>query len=268
LEVESRGREFCYLFDFGLTGKALQHNVCALGIDPTRWQHLILSHGHPDHYGGFREALGLADHRVPIATHPDAFLPRYAVMNDGRIASTYNSTLTQEAIETAGGVAVLSLDALEIGPGVATTGEIARVVPFEATRQELIRYTPGLYQVKDGKWQVDQVWDEQALIVNVRGHGLVVLTGCGHAGVINTVQHAISIAGTERIALVAGGFHLGFPTTPDENVTLTMEALAKFDPAMVMPCHCSGLPALIAARASFGNRFLQYAVGTQITIGS
>jgi 7,8-dihydropterin-6-yl-methyl-4-(beta-D-ribofuranosyl)aminobenzene 5'-phosphate synthase len=148
-----------------------------------------------------------------------------------------------------------------------TTGEIPRNTPFEGPPAELAAHAPGLYQVKDGKWVVDQVWDEQALIVNVRGRGLVVLTGCGHAGVINTVKRAIEITGTERVAMIAGGFHLGFPTTPAANVGLTMSALTEFGPSIVMPSHCSGLAALVAARDAFENSFLQYAVGTRVSIG-
>jgi 7,8-dihydropterin-6-yl-methyl-4-(beta-D-ribofuranosyl)aminobenzene 5'-phosphate synthase len=267
VEVHSGERRFAYLFDFGLTGHALIHNVLALGINPREWRHLILSHGHPDHYGGIYDALKLAEHGVGVATHPDAFLPRYAVMGDGRVASTYNNSLTESSIEAAGGTVVLSRQPLDIGPGVLTTGEIPRKTAFEGPPAELAPHAAGLYQVKNGEWVVDQVWDEQALIVNVRNRGLVVLTGCGHAGVINTVQHAIELTGTERVAMVAGGFHLGFPTTPRENVALTMNALSEFTPSIVMPSHCSGLAALVAAREAFAASFFQYAVGTRIAIG-
>jgi 7,8-dihydropterin-6-yl-methyl-4-(beta-D-ribofuranosyl)aminobenzene 5'-phosphate synthase len=267
VEVDSGERRFAYLFDFGLTGHALMHNVLALGINPREWRHLILSHGHPDHYGGVYDALKLAEHGVGVATHPDAFLPRYAVMGDGRVASTYSNSLTEGAIEAAGGTVVLTREPLDIGPGVVTTGEIPRRTSFEGPPAELAPHAPGLYQVKGGKWEVDQVWDEQALIVNVRNRGLVVLTGCGHAGVINSVQRAIEVTGTERVAMVAGGFHLGFPTTPRENVALTMSALGEFTPSIVMPSHCSGLAALVAARETFQASFFQYAVGTRITIG-
>jgi 7,8-dihydropterin-6-yl-methyl-4-(beta-D-ribofuranosyl)aminobenzene 5'-phosphate synthase len=267
IEAHSGERVFKYLFDFGLTGHALTHNVLALGINPKEWRHLILSHGHPDHYGGLYDALKLAQHGVGVATHPDAFLPRYALMGDGRVAGTYNSSLTEAAIEAAGGTVVLTREPLEIGPGVVTTGEIPRTTSFEGPPLELAPHSPGLYQVKEGSWVIDQVWDEQALVINVRDRGLVILTGCGHAGVINTVRRAIEITGTERVAMVAGGFHLGFPTTPSENVALTMDALSAYGPSIVMPSHCSGLAALIAAKQMFESSFFQYAVGTRISIG-
>lgn len=267
VEVEHGGRQFCYLFDFGLTGFALRHNIAALGVDPTSWLHLVLSHGHPDHYGGIYEALKLAGQHRGIATHPDAFLPRYAVMADGRVASVYNNTLRPEDIEKAGGSLVLSRDPVELGPGVLTTGEIPRVTSFEGPPRELRPQTPGLYQVKDGHWVVDEVLDEQALIINVRNRGLVVLTGCSHSGVVNTVQRAMQLTGVTQLALVAGGFHLGFPTTPRENVDLTMKAFAEMRPGMIMPSHCSGLAALIAARDAFGPAYVQYAVGTRLAIG-
>jgi 7,8-dihydropterin-6-yl-methyl-4-(beta-D-ribofuranosyl)aminobenzene 5'-phosphate synthase len=267
VEVYSGERRFTYLFDFGLTGHALTHNVLALGINPKEWRHLILSHGHPDHYGGVYDALRLAEHGIGVATHPDAFLPRYALMGDGRVASTYNNSLTEQAIEATGGTVVLTREPLDLGPGVVTSGEIPRNTAFEGPPAELPSHAPGLYQVKDGKWVVDQVWDEQALVINVRRRGIVVLTGCGHAGVINTVKRAIEVTGTEQVAMVTGGFHLGFPTTPAENVGLTMTALAKFSPSIVMPSHCSGLAALVAAREIFQTGFFQYAVGTRVSIG-
>ena len=264
--VHSAGRAFEYLFDFGLTPGVLKHNAHALRVDLSRVQQLVLSHGHPDHFGGVAGALELVGRPVPLVTHADAFLPRFAVMGDGRVASFYNQAFNADEVERGGGRFVLSRDAVEIGPGVVTTGEIARTSAFEGPRAGADRWQSGLYQVRDGRWELDEVWDEQAFVVNIKGRGLLILTGCGHAGVVNTINHAMQLTGVQRLAGVMGGFHLGFPTTPAANVGLTMDALANFAPDFVVPSHCSGLDALAAAKARLPQAFTQYAVGTRFHI--
>jgi 7,8-dihydropterin-6-yl-methyl-4-(beta-D-ribofuranosyl)aminobenzene 5'-phosphate synthase len=265
--VQAGQREFQYLFDFGLTPGVLTHNARALNVDLTRVDHLVLSHGHPDHFGGIAAALELIGRPVPLATHADAFLPRYALMGDGRVASFYNQAFSAETVERGGGRLVITKEALELGSGVITTGEIARNSEFEGPRAGSDRWQAGLYQVRDGQWGLDEVWDEQALVINIKNRGLLILTGCGHAGVINTINHAMELTGVHRLAGVMGGFHLGFPTTPSVNISKTMDALAAFEPDFVVPSHCSGLDALSAAKARLPRAFVQYAVGTRFHIG-
>lgn len=258
-------RKTTILFDFGLTGRVLEHNFRALRESPLDIDHVVLSHGHPDHYGGIYSLLGMLDRHVPIASHVDAFLPRYAVMADGRTSPFYNAPFNEEAVEGAGGRLVLSRDPLELGHGILTTGEIPRLTDYEGTPTPATLRAPGLYQVAaDGSRRVDQVTDELALIIDVRDRGLVILTGCAHAGVVNTIMRAQELVGDRPILAVAGGFHLGFPTTPDANIARTMTALRDLDVQLVMPMHCSGLPAHIAASKEFGERYVQPSVGTTL----
>lgn len=257
------------LFDVGLTGKVLAHNLVALDADPSQIDHVVISHGHPDHYGGIHELLGLLDRPVPVATHPDAFLPRYAVMGDGRTAPFYNEAFAPEPLREAGGRVVETRDPLELGWGVFTTGEIPREVEFEGPPTPEDPRSVGLWQVRaDGRWQADQVWDEQALVIDVKDEGLVVLTGCAHAGVVNTIHRALAITGDRPVRAVIGGFHLGFPTTPSENVDKTVEAFRDLDVASIMPMHCSGLAAQSAFFGALSDRYVQPAVGTVLTYGS
>jgi 7,8-dihydropterin-6-yl-methyl-4-(beta-D-ribofuranosyl)aminobenzene 5'-phosphate synthase len=120
--------------------------------------------------------------------------------------------------------------------------------------------------VRDHRVLRDEVRDEHALIVQIRGLGLVVLTGCAHAGVINTIRAAQRITGIDRIALVAGGFHLGFPTTPPENIDKTIQALEMVDPGLLVPMHCTGLIAASEMARRLPSAFAQSSVGTTISL--
>jgi 7,8-dihydropterin-6-yl-methyl-4-(beta-D-ribofuranosyl)aminobenzene 5'-phosphate synthase len=257
------------LFDLGLTGSVLSHNLVALRRDPAAIDHVVISHGHPDHYGGIARFLEMLSRPIPVATHPQAFLPRYALMSDGRASAFYNQAFQQEDLERRGARLVLSKEPLELGWGILTTGEIPRVVDFEGPPKSMSRGDPGLYQVsEDGQYRIDEVWDEQGLIIDVKGEGLVVLTGCAHAGVVNTILRAREICGEKPIRAVLGGFHLGFPTTPTENVEKTVEALRDLDVRVIVPMHCSGLNAHRQFMDVLPTRYVQPAVGTTLMIGS
>ncbi|WP_396449456.1 MBL fold metallo-hydrolase [Actinomadura sp.] len=265
----TRGRHSMrVLFDLGLTGTVLRHNMRSLGVDPASIDHVVVSHGHPDHFGGVHEFLRLAGRRTPIATHPDAELPRYALMADGRASAVYNREFRFETVERSGGIPVLSSDSLDLGWGVRTTGVIPRRTDFEGP-PPFVSGAPGLYQVgPEGDLRRDDVMDEIGLIIDVKNEGLVVLTGCAHAGVINTVNHAKDLVGDRPVRAVMGGFHLGFPTTPAENVSLTADALAELEVQTIMPMHCSGLRAHAHISQTMNANYVQPAVGSVLHFGS
>ena len=267
LVTATRGRHSTtVLFDVGLTGTVLLHNLRALGVPAEEIDHVVISHGHPDHFGGILPLLDVFERTMPVVTHADAFLPRYAVMGDGRVSGYYNQGFTGESLERHGGRPVLSRGALDLGCGVYTTGFIPRLVQFEGPKPAAGEHTPGLYQVgSDGEYGLDEVLDEQGLVIAVKNKGLVVLTGCAHAGVLNTVDRAKAMFEGVPVLAAIGGFHLGFPTTPEANVALTLNGFLERDVRRIVPMHCSGLRTHARFFLDAPDRYLQPAVGTVLT---
>lgn len=251
------------LFDVGLTGSVLLHNIRALGVDASSIDAVVISHGHPDHYGGISALLDTFDRTMPVATHTDAFLPRFAVMGDGRVSQYYNQTFTVSELERRNGRPILNSGALDLGCGIYTTGFIPREVAFEGPKPPSGPHAPRLYQVAaDGNYSLDEVNDEQGLIIDVKDKGLVVLTGCAHAGVLNTIDQARRVCGPRPVLAVLGGFHLGFPTTPSDHVALTLTGMLERDVRTIVPMHCSGLPTHARFSVEAPDRYRQPSVGT------
>lgn len=266
VEVELHGYTFRALFDTGMTGRVLLANAEALGIDLGQLDHVVISHGHPDHYGALADLLVSREAAVPVSLNGGAFLPRYLRLATGQVAPYYNHDLTEARLWDIGGRPVLHRGPLEIGPGLIATGEIPREVDFERPSQDIT--TPNaLIQLVDGEMRPDAVPDDQALVIEVGGDGIIVLVGCSHAGIVNTLRHAMKITGRERIVGVLGGFHLGFPGTPPEKTTKTIEALRDMEIETICPMHCTGMPAIIEIGKAFPDGFVLGAAGTRFTFG-
>lgn len=265
-EVSWQGRSYRALFDTGMTGHVLRHNAGALNIDLNQVDHVVVSHGHPDHYGGLLGFLGERDAPVPVSIHPDAFLPRYLRLSSGEVAPYYNADLTEEALRNAGGRVVTHAEPLEIGPGMLATGAIPREVAFEAPPVDT-NAPNALVQVHaDGSVCGDSVPDDQALVLRVKD-GIVVLVGCSHAGVINTIRYAMRITDCNNVIGVFGGFHLGFPGTPASKTEKTIEALKELDVGVLCPMHCTGMRAMMDLQSAFPQSFLLNCTGSTVRIG-
>ncbi|NPV59601.1 MAG: MBL fold metallo-hydrolase [Actinobacteria bacterium] len=245
------------LFDFGLSPVAVPYNVEQLGIDLSSVEVAVLSHGHMDHFGALIPTLqSLPQKPVPLYVHPSAFKEnRYLKVGEIRVKFP---PADRAAWEEAGARITESRGPTLLADGtVLFLGEIERVSEFE-------RGMPNAYCEKDGEECWDPIEEDTAIVMNLRGKGLVVLSGCAHSGIVNTVAYARKVTGVERVHVVMGGFHLTGPAF-EPIIEKTIEGLRSFDPDYVVPTHCTGRKAVMAFEEAMPDRFLLNMAGTRLT---
>jgi 7,8-dihydropterin-6-yl-methyl-4-(beta-D-ribofuranosyl)aminobenzene 5'-phosphate synthase len=239
VELRRGERSHTILYDAGLSPFGVRDNLRRLGFDVRDIEAAVMSHGHFDHTTGLQgivEDLGRSG--VPMILHPD-FWNRRRIRLEGT-ETIEIPTPSRRYIEGAGVQIVEGRrPSLLFDAGLLVSGEVERVSGFE-------RGMPDQEAFRGGAWVADAaVYDDQAAIVNVADKGLVVLTGCGHAGVVNILHYARRITGVERIYAVIGGFHLtGKAFEPI--IDRTVAAVAELAPAVVVPAHCTGWKAQLA----------------------
>lgn len=246
------GKDGPLLFDTG-QGMTLLHNAGQLNRDLRAVQRVALSHGHFDHTGGL---LGLLKSCGPkeVLAHPGLFGRRYRVRDTGESAYIGIPHGEKELREEG---ARFSLDASwrEIGAGMFLTGEVPRGSGFEPGDS-------GLF-CDDRGCTPDSFPDDQSLVI-CTDKGLVLLLGCCHAGLVNTIAHARQMSGMEEVCAVVGGTHLGFcsPAQLEETVKVLRACRVK----KLCPCHCTGFTAAARLAREFPQAFHHGAVGYTLEV--
>jgi 7,8-dihydropterin-6-yl-methyl-4-(beta-D-ribofuranosyl)aminobenzene 5'-phosphate synthase len=253
LELNFGSESMKLLWDTGASSEVMLHNADALDLDLCHLDLICLSHGHYDHTGGLMGVLQRRNGRVCILAHPDIFLPK---LKERPTLQYIGPPFTRTQAEAAGAIMLDCRSPLDVAPGVMSTGEVARLESFEKVE--------GFWTVKDGQYCEDSIPDDQALAINLPGKGLVVITGCAHSGIINTIRHAQKITGVEELHAVIGGFHL--MGAEEKRIDATAKALQKLDPAIVRPGHCTGQKAVCRLQEALGERCRPLAVGDSIQL--
>lgn len=230
-----------FLYDTGQSG-AVVRNAVILGAPLAEADAVVLSHGHYDHTGGLRAVLKTVGRRVPVYAHPDLFSRHRVAGRPDRYAGV---PFDRDELKSCGAEFRWVEEARQIFPAVWASGAVPRTNAFE-------RGDPRLYVLRDGRRIPDPLRDDLSLYL-VTPNGLVILTGCAHAGVVNIVEHARSVTGCDRVRALIGGTHLG--SVDEGQVEETIAHLKGLDLELLAAMHCTGPPVAARLAAVFGRRF-------------
>lgn len=249
-----RGRKSAnILFDTGVSADGVVENAKRMGLELSEVDCVVLSHGHYDHFGGLISALKTINRtNLPLIVHEDMFKTRETVNSNGTVR-TYPEFPAREQLGSA--QLINTKQPYLIGDGIIlVTGEIPRETSFEK----------GFLQHRtlvDGIWQPDSlILDDRAVVFNVKGKGLVVISGCAHAGIINTIRYAQRITGVTNVYAVMGGFHLAGKDN-ESRIEQTVKELKQISPKRIIPSHCTGWRGIIAIANEFPDAFVSSSVG-------
>jgi 7,8-dihydropterin-6-yl-methyl-4-(beta-D-ribofuranosyl)aminobenzene 5'-phosphate synthase len=253
LEADVGQEKMKILMDTGASPEVTMHNLDLLKISPEDLDLIVLSHGHYDHGGGLTGVLQRVGHKVPVIAHPQVFAPKLKI---SPFLKYIGLLFTQSEAEAAGAVLLPSQSPVLLAEGLITTGEVER--------RESLETVEGFWTVRDGCYCQDSIPDDQSLAAVIKGKGLVVISGCAHAGIINTIRQAQRLLGVEDLYAVVGGFHLRGAN--QERMEATAEILRRLDPKIIRPGHCTGQKAISLLQQMLGDRCCPLATGDLIEL--
>ena len=252
-ETTVKDKIFTFLIDTGPSLDALRRNSEALKADLSKIKGVFLTHGHYDHTGGLIEVLKHIDKNVPIVAHPLIFEPKFSFKP---VLTYIGVPFTMMEVKNRGASLLLSRSPVQLMEDVSTTGEIERVTSYEKIE--------GLWTVSRERFIPDILLDDQSLIFKIEGKGLVIISGCAHSGIVNTVIYSRKLMKVEKIHAIIGGFHL--KNADEERIQRTINDLAAFNPEVICPCHCTGNKAIAMFKDAFGTDCLAVKTGDTIEL--
>lgn len=263
IKVSAGSEEHTLLFDGGISGACLLHNIQMLasskavmmgeiGVNIKNVEAVVLSHGHFDHFGGLPDFLKEAPKPLSVVLHPEAFVPRRFQMSPQLFIDMPG--LDEEALSLSG----ITLKKIQKTSTLASdlilvSGEVERLTDFE-------KGMPGMEAKIDDRWVPDPFHDDLGLAINLKNKGLVVIGGCSHAGIINTVKYLQKSADVQKIHAVLGGFHLTGKN--EEIIGPTIEAMKAINPDYIVPMHCTGRKAIHRFAQEMPEQFILNSVGS------
>ena len=246
------------LFDFGFSEDGAAYNASKLNVDMTQVEAAILSHGHSDHFGGLNKLSAMIGKKnLPLTVHPGVFKsPRY--MKFSEEFKIYFPQFTREMAAKAGlKVTETKEPSLLLDGKFLFLGEVPKRSDFE--KGMLLAHC---MENDVEKW--DAIEDDTSIVMNLKEKGLVILSGCAHAGIVNTVTYARAVTGIDKVHAIMGGFHLSGPMF-ETIIDKTTEELKKINPDYIIPTHCTGRKAVTYIEGSFKERFILNMAGTKLT---
>jgi 7,8-dihydropterin-6-yl-methyl-4-(beta-D-ribofuranosyl)aminobenzene 5'-phosphate synthase len=280
LESTRGGEQREILLDFALTERNLLNNYAVLKVEPSRADALILSHGHADHYGALPDLARLAQGKLKAgltlyAGGEDTFCRRVVMTPGGPVEG---GQLDRSGLEARGLQVSLSKQPTVVAGHGFTSGQIGRVTDFEkppaAARLaagpmdsacSVSHFGTTQVEAKPGDLVPDLFQGEHATAYDIKDRGLVVITSCGHAGVINSVRQVQKASGIDKVHAIVGGFHLA--PAPDEIVAKTVDAFRQINPEYVIPMHCTGINTIMALHQAMPRKLIMPSTGTRIVFG-
>jgi len=242
--------ELSLLFDCG-RGFSTLYNAAALKVNLSRIDAIVLSHSHNDHTGGLYPLFQHLQKKTKVIAHPDIWKEKYYKPPDHPYEFA-GVPYRKEALESLGAAFNLTNRSVKLSENVMTTGEIPMNTEFENIHDHL-------FIKKEDRWEPDDVPDDQALIIKT-ARGLVIISGCAHRGVINTIRHAKHLTGVDKIHAILGGLHLIDQSL--NRITKTVNTLKELDIELIGVSHCTGMKATIEVAKVFGKRFFPNNAGT------
>jgi 7,8-dihydropterin-6-yl-methyl-4-(beta-D-ribofuranosyl)aminobenzene 5'-phosphate synthase len=252
------GKKHTVLFDTGVSRRGVTENAKRMGLNLKDVETIVLSHGHYDHFGGLEAAVKeISKTGLPIIAHESMFDVRGQSNQNGTVRE-YPRFPTKARLNPAK-IVTTTLPSLLADDTICVTGEIPRKTKFEKGFTRHRKFV-------NGSWQPDPlIRDDRAIAINIKRKGLIVLSGCAHAGIINTVAYVQRITGETKVYAAIGGFHLAGKDN-ENRIEATVKELKKINPALIAPSHCTGWKAIHAIAEALPNAFVWNSVGNLYTL--